>query len=52
MQTDQDIPQGKDYQHGPLYFADSLRAAVFQRDRNFLAPQAHGFNRGLGAEVI
>lgn len=32
MQTEQDIPQGKDYQHGPLYFADSLRAAVFQRD--------------------
>lgn len=32
MQTGQDIPQGKDYQHGPLYFADSLRAAVFQRD--------------------
>ena len=32
MQTEQNIPQGKDYQHGPLYFADSLRAAVFQRD--------------------
>ena len=32
MQTGQDIPHGKDYQQGPLYFADSLRAAVFQRD--------------------
>lgn len=21
-------------------------------DKNFLAPQAHGFNRGLGAEVV
>ena len=32
MQTGKDIPKGIDYQHGPLYFADSLRAAVFQRD--------------------
>ena len=26
-------PQGVDYQHGPLYYADNLRAAVFQRDK-------------------
>ena len=32
MQTGKEPPQGKDYQHGPLYFADSLRAAVFHRD--------------------
>jgi len=32
MQTGEDIPKGVDYQHGPLYFADSLRTAVFQRD--------------------
>ena len=32
MRTGKDIPQGTDYQHGPLYFADNLRAAVFQRD--------------------
>ena len=32
MQTGQDIPHGKDYQYGQLYFADNLRAAVFQRD--------------------
>jgi len=32
MQTGKDIPKGIEYQHGPLYFADSLRAAVFQRD--------------------
>jgi hypothetical protein len=32
MQTGQPLPEGKDYQHGPLYFADSLRKAVFQRD--------------------
>ena len=32
IETGRDIPQGVDYQHGPLYFADSLRAAVFQRD--------------------
>ena len=32
MQTGKDIPQGPDYQHGPLYYADNLRAAVFQRD--------------------
>lgn len=32
MRTGKDIPKGVDYQHGPLYFADSLRAAVFQRD--------------------
>lgn len=24
----------------------------FLNDKNFLAPQAHGFNRGLGAEVV
>lgn len=32
METGKDIPQGTDYQHGPLYFADNLRSAVFQRD--------------------
>lgn len=32
MYLGQEPPQGKDYQHGPLYFADNLRAAVFQRD--------------------
>lgn len=32
MQTGRDIPQGTDYQRGPLYYADNLRAAVFQRD--------------------
>lgn len=26
-------PQDAGYQHGPLYFSDSLRAAVFERDR-------------------
>lgn len=33
MYTGKEPPQGKDYQQGPLYFADSLRAAVFQRDQ-------------------
>ena len=32
MQTGEKIPEGIEYQHGPLYFADSLRKAVFQRD--------------------
>lgn len=32
MQIGKDIPHGKDYQHGPRYFADSLRIAVFHRD--------------------
>ena len=32
MQTGGDVPKGTDYQHGPPYFADNLRAAVFQRD--------------------
>lgn len=32
MYTGKDIPKGVDYQHGPLYFEDNLRAAVFQRD--------------------
>ena len=26
-------PKGIDYQHGPLYYEDNLRAAVFQRDK-------------------
>ena len=32
MQTTGEPPHGEDYQHGPLYYADNLRAAVFQRD--------------------
>ena len=32
MQTGEKPPEGIEYQQGPLYFADSLRAAVFQRD--------------------
>lgn len=32
MQTGEPIPQGEEYQRGPLYFEKSLRAAVFQRD--------------------
>ena len=32
MYTSKDILKGTDYQHGTLYFADNLRAAVFQRD--------------------
>ena len=29
-----------------------IELATVERDRNFLAPQAHGFNRWLGAEVV
>ena len=32
METGESIPEGVDYQRGPLYFAESLRQAVFQRD--------------------
>lgn len=32
MQTTGKPLQGEDYQHGPLYYADNLRNAVFQRD--------------------
>lgn len=32
MHEGKEPPQGTDYQQGPLYFADSLRKAVFQRD--------------------
>ena len=32
MQTGEKIPEGIEYQHGHLYYADSLRKAVFQRD--------------------
>ena len=32
MKTGKDTSKGVDYQHGPLYYADNLRAAVFQRD--------------------
>ena len=32
MYTGEAVPQGADYQQGTLYFADSLRAAVMQRD--------------------
>ena len=32
MYNGEEPPQGKEYQQGPLYFADSLRAAVLQRD--------------------
>ena len=32
MQTSGIPPKGIEYQHGPLYYADNLRAAVFQRD--------------------
>ncbi len=32
MNTGEPIPKGVDYQRGPLYFAESLRQAVFQRD--------------------
>lgn len=32
MQIGEKIPEGIEYQHGPLYYADSLRKAVFQRD--------------------
>ena len=32
MQIGEKLPEGIEYQHGPLYYADSLRKAVFQRD--------------------
>lgn len=32
MQMGEPIPEGVDYQRGPLYYAESLRQAVFQRD--------------------
>lgn len=32
IQSREKLPEGVDYQHGSLYYADSLRAAVFQRD--------------------
>lgn len=32
MYEGKEPPQGKDYQQGTMYFADSLRKAVFQRD--------------------
>ena len=32
MELGEKLPEGTDYQHGELYYADSLRQAVFQRD--------------------
>ena len=32
MQTTGKPPHGVEYQHGPLYYSDNLRNAVFQRD--------------------
>lgn len=29
-----------------------IELATVERDRNFLAPQANGFNRGLCAEAV
>jgi len=32
MELGEELPSGADYQHGPMYMQDSVRAAVLQRD--------------------